>query len=100
METLRHMECVVCREDAPTMMDAEVIESLRRIAGWDIVELDPIKRLRRVCAVDDFAQALEFMGAQPRTIQAQHGFGSEAQPARMHDRWSGDRSRLRCLTRG
>jgi 4a-hydroxytetrahydrobiopterin dehydratase len=38
----------------------EVIESLRRIAGWDIVELDGIKRLRRVCAVDDFAQALEF----------------------------------------
>ena len=39
----------------------EVIESVRRIASWDIVELDGIKRLRRVCAVDDLAQALEFM---------------------------------------
>jgi 4a-hydroxytetrahydrobiopterin dehydratase len=32
----------------------------RQVSDWEIVELDGIKRLRRVFSVDDFAQALEF----------------------------------------
>jgi 4a-hydroxytetrahydrobiopterin dehydratase len=30
------------------------------LLSWEIVELDGIKRLRRVFSVDDFCQALEF----------------------------------------
>ena len=58
---LTQMTCVACRKDAPTVTDAELAEFHRQVSGWDIVELDGIKRLRRVCAVDDLAQALEFM---------------------------------------
>ena len=61
METLTEMKCVACRRDAPTVTDAEINEFLPQVSDWDIVELDGIKRLRRVCAVDDLAQALEFM---------------------------------------
>jgi len=60
METLTQMKCVACRKDAPTVTDAEIAEFHRQASDWDIVELDGIKRLRRVFSVDDFAQALEF----------------------------------------
>jgi 4a-hydroxytetrahydrobiopterin dehydratase len=60
METLTQMKCVACRKDAPTVTDAEIAEFHRQVSDWDIVELDGIKRLRRVFSVDDFAQALEF----------------------------------------
>jgi 4a-hydroxytetrahydrobiopterin dehydratase len=60
METLTQMKCVACRKDAPTATDAEVAEFHRQVSDWEIVELDGIKRLRRVFSVADFAQALEF----------------------------------------
>ena len=60
METLTQMECVACRKDAPTATDAEIATFHGQVPGWDMVELDGIKRLRRVFPVDDFAQALEF----------------------------------------
>ena len=59
METLAQMKCVACRKDAPTVTDADA-EFHPQVSGWEIVELDGIKRLRRVSSVDDFAQALEF----------------------------------------
>ena len=60
METLTQMKCVACRKDAPTVTDAESAEFHPQVSDWEIVELDGIKRLRRVFSVDDFAQALEF----------------------------------------
>jgi len=54
------MKCVACRKDAPTLTDDEIAELRLQIPDWDVVELDEIKRLRRVFPVDDFAQALEF----------------------------------------
>ncbi|HEX7144584.1 MAG TPA: 4a-hydroxytetrahydrobiopterin dehydratase [Gaiellaceae bacterium] len=59
MKALTQMKCVACRKDAPTLADAEIAELHPQIPDWEIVELDGIKRLRRVFAVDDFAQALE-----------------------------------------
>jgi len=60
METLRQMKCVACRKDAPTLTDAEIAELHPQVLDWDIVELDGIKRLRRVFSARDFAEALEF----------------------------------------
>jgi 4a-hydroxytetrahydrobiopterin dehydratase len=60
MEALTQMRCVACRKDAPTVTDAELAEFQRQVSDWEIVELDGIKRLRRVFSADDFAQALEF----------------------------------------
>ena len=60
METLTQMKCVACRKDAPTATDAEITELNPQVSDWKIVELDGIKRLRRVFSVGDFAQALEF----------------------------------------
>ncbi len=60
METLRQLTCVACRRDAPTETDAESAELQQQIPDWELMELDGIKRLRRVFPFDDFAQALEF----------------------------------------
>jgi 4a-hydroxytetrahydrobiopterin dehydratase len=60
METLTRMKCVACRKDTPTVTDAEIAEFHPQVSDWEIVELDGIKRLRRVFPFDDFAQALEF----------------------------------------
>ena len=60
MEVLTQMRCVACRKDEPTVTDAEIAEFQPQVSGWEIVELDAIKRLRRVFSFDDFAQALEF----------------------------------------
>jgi 4a-hydroxytetrahydrobiopterin dehydratase len=60
METPTQMKCVVCRKDAPTVTDAEIAEFHPQVSDREIVELDRIKRLRRVFSFGDFAQALEF----------------------------------------
>jgi 4a-hydroxytetrahydrobiopterin dehydratase len=60
MEPLAQMTCVACRKGAPTVSDADIAELHPQIVQWDLVELDGIKRLRRVFTFDDFAQALDF----------------------------------------
>jgi 4a-hydroxytetrahydrobiopterin dehydratase len=60
MGTLSRMKCVACRSDEPALSDAEIAEFRGQVADWDVVELDGIKRLRRVFSVSDFAQALQF----------------------------------------
>jgi 4a-hydroxytetrahydrobiopterin dehydratase len=52
--------CVACRRDAPTVTDAEGAALHREVPDWELVEVDGVKRLRRVFAFDDFAQALDF----------------------------------------
>jgi 4a-hydroxytetrahydrobiopterin dehydratase len=60
MEKLTSMRCVACRRDAPTVTDAEIAELRPQIPDWELLELDGIRRLRRVFPFGDFAQALQF----------------------------------------
>jgi 4a-hydroxytetrahydrobiopterin dehydratase len=60
VEALAAASCVACRRDAPTVTDAEIAELRPQIPAWELVELDGIRRLRRVFAFDDFARALAF----------------------------------------
>ncbi len=60
MERLAQLNCVACRKDAPTVTDAEIAELHPQVADWEIVAPDGVRRLRRVFAFGDFAQALAF----------------------------------------
>jgi 4a-hydroxytetrahydrobiopterin dehydratase len=60
MTALTEQTCVACRRDAPTVTAEEIAELHPQIPEWDFVELEGIKRLTRVFAFADFAQALEF----------------------------------------
>ena len=63
MGTLAGEKCVACRKDSPTVTDAEAAEFHRQVPEWELVEVDGVKRLRRVFTFDDFAQALAFTDA-------------------------------------
>ncbi len=54
------MTCVACRRGAPTVSDAEIADLRPQVPEWELVELDGIRRLRRVFSFEDFAQALQF----------------------------------------
>jgi Pterin 4 alpha carbinolamine dehydratase len=53
-----------------------------REVDWEIVELDGIKRLRRVFSLDDFAQALEFTN-KVGELAEQEGATTPRAPDRM-----------------
>lgn len=62
-EPLAEMRCVACRADAPTVTEEEVAQLHPQVPGWELIEENGIKRLRRVFRFDDFAQALAFTNA-------------------------------------
>lgn len=57
---LTGMRCVACRKGEPTLSDAEIAAIHPQIPGWEVLEIDGVKRLRRVFSFRDFAQALGF----------------------------------------
>jgi 4a-hydroxytetrahydrobiopterin dehydratase len=70
-EALTAEKCVACRRDAPTVTDADIAELHPQVPEWELVELDGVKRLRRVFSFDDFAQALAFTDAVGGVAEAQ-----------------------------
>jgi 4a-hydroxytetrahydrobiopterin dehydratase len=57
---LTGLKCVACRKGEPTLTDAEIAAVHAQIPDWEVVEVDGVKRLRRVFTFADFAQALGF----------------------------------------
>ena len=51
------------------MTDEEVAELHPQVPEWEIVEIDGVKRLRRVFSFDDFAQALAFTNSVARLAE-------------------------------
>ena len=45
---LTGMRCVACRKGEPTLTDAEISAVHAQIPDWEVVEVDGVKRLRRV----------------------------------------------------
>ena len=60
MTELTAEKCVACHRDAPQVTGAEIVALQPEVPDWDLVEIDGIKRLRRVFPFDDFASALAF----------------------------------------
>jgi len=54
------MKCVACRGSEPTVTETEQAEYEPLIPDWKIVESAGARRLERVFAFKDFAQALAF----------------------------------------
>jgi 4a-hydroxytetrahydrobiopterin dehydratase len=60
MDQLTQMKCVPCRGGEPTVTDAEIGELRSQVPGWNIVEVNGIKRLEKAFAFDNFVHALAF----------------------------------------
>ena len=53
-------KCVACRGGEPTLTDAEIEDLLLHVHGWEVKEVNGMKRLEKVFKFKNFAQALEF----------------------------------------
>jgi 4a-hydroxytetrahydrobiopterin dehydratase len=53
-------KCVACRAGEPALTDAEIEELLLHVNGWQVKEVDGVKRLEKVFKLKNFVRALEF----------------------------------------
>jgi 4a-hydroxytetrahydrobiopterin dehydratase len=53
-------KCIPCRGGEPTLSEAEIEDLLFHVIGWNVVEVDGVKRLERVFKFKDFVEALDF----------------------------------------
>jgi 4a-hydroxytetrahydrobiopterin dehydratase len=60
MEELRKHKCEACNAGALPVSDEEIPKFKSEIPDWEILEIDGIKRLRRVFTFKNFKGALEF----------------------------------------
>ena len=60
VDRLAQMSCTACRRGEPTVTDAEIALLKPQIPDWDVLEVDGVRRLRRVFRFDDFGRSLAF----------------------------------------
>jgi 4a-hydroxytetrahydrobiopterin dehydratase len=53
-------KCVACRAGEPTLTDSEIDDLLLHVHGWQVKEVNGMKRIEKVFKLKNFAQALEF----------------------------------------
>ena len=57
---LTQATCEPCRGGVPTLTDQEIAALRPEVPGWDVVEIDGVKRLRREYPFEDFKTAMDF----------------------------------------
>lgn len=60
MDGLSQKKCEACRVGAPLVTQQEIDDYMLQLPEWEIIELDGIRRLRRLFKFNDFQQALTF----------------------------------------
>ena len=63
MEDLAAGKCVACRKGEPALTEAEIKNLEDQVPGWEIKEVEGMKRLERTFKFKDFAEAMEFTNA-------------------------------------
>ena len=53
-------QCVACRGGEPSLTDAEIEDLLFHVIGWQVKEVDSVKRLERIFKSKNFVDAMEF----------------------------------------
>lgn len=60
MTDLQAQACVPCRGGEPPLSETEIATLKPQLPGWELIEVDGIKRLKRVFKFKDFGAALQF----------------------------------------
>src|SRR3990170_2072044 len=60
MDDLSQQACVPCRAGEPALGEEEISRLLAQAPGWEVQEVEGVKRLRRIFKFKNFVQALEF----------------------------------------
>lgn len=71
MVNLSEEKCVPCRGDEPALTNQQIHELLPQVPGWQLKEVDGIKRLERVLKFKNFAEALAFTNKVGAIAEAQ-----------------------------
>ena len=53
-------QCTACRAGEPTLTEAEIEDLLFHVIGWQVMEVDGIKRLEKGFKLKNFVDAVEF----------------------------------------
>lgn len=56
---LTGQRCIACQKGAPQATDEEIARWLPELEGWELIEVDGVKRLQRVIKTDGFTGALD-----------------------------------------
>ena len=60
MSNLTNKTCEVCRIGAPLASQTEIDEFMSQLHGWELIEIDGIKRLKKTFKFNNFEDALSF----------------------------------------
>ena len=60
MNNLKATTCEVCRIGAPRASQTEIDEFMSQLDGWELIEIDGIKRLKKAFKSNNFEDALSF----------------------------------------
>lgn len=72
MTRLSDKSCTACRVGAPLATKTEIAEYLSQLTGWQIVDVDGVKRLQKVYNFKTFAQALKFTNQVAAIAEAEN----------------------------
>jgi 4a-hydroxytetrahydrobiopterin dehydratase len=53
-------KCVPCRGGEPTLTEAEIEDLMFHVIGWQVKEVEGVKRLEKVFKLKNFVEALAF----------------------------------------
>jgi 4a-hydroxytetrahydrobiopterin dehydratase len=71
MSALEQMTCTACQGGEPTLTDEEIAEYQPQVPEWEVIDVDDIKRLRRVFRFRNFRQALAFTSTVGELAEAE-----------------------------
>ncbi|NTV02055.1 MAG: 4a-hydroxytetrahydrobiopterin dehydratase [Chlorobiaceae bacterium] len=71
MTNLETRHCVPCSGAATPLGDEEISMHRATVPGWDVVELDGVKRLKKAFAFAGFTEAMEFALKVGRLAEAE-----------------------------
>lgn len=71
MVQLANQKCVACRVDSPPLTSAEISELKPQIPGWNLIERDEVRYLRRSFQFMDFGGAMKFADEVGRVSESE-----------------------------
>lgn len=71
MSELSERTCVPCRGGEPALTAEQIDEYLKKVEGWELVEVKDVQRIRRRFRFPDFAEALAFTRDVGRAAEEQ-----------------------------
>lgn len=60
MDELKELHCVPPKRGGPELAEADAAAYMSQVPGWEIIEMEGVRRLQRQFKFKNFAQALSF----------------------------------------